>query len=140
MVLRVKPQGIKDWTTSIIITGEVIEESVTMLEMYNDPRIPRGVEIEVDNELITEVETATYLANYLAEYYKRRNHMSVPYLGYPELEVGDRIDIPTNYGDDTGDVVSAKLTFNGGFSGTLKVISTKEEQHVDTAQSKLAID
>jgi hypothetical protein len=140
MVLRVEPFGAPIKPVTIKIMGEVIEESVTMLEMYNDPRIPRGVEIEVDNELITEVETATYLANYLVGYYKRRNHMSVPYLGYPELEAGDRIDIPTNYGEDTGDVVSAKLTFNGGFSGTLKVISTKEEQHVDTAQSKLAID
>jgi hypothetical protein len=110
----------------ITITGEVIEESVTMLEMYNDPKVPKGVEIEVDNELITEVETATRLANYLVGYYKRRNHMNVSYLGYPELEVGDRISIPTNYGDDVGDVIGAKLTFNGGFNGTLKVISTKE--------------
>lgn len=139
MVLKVKPEY-TNAPCSISIYGEVIEESVTMLEMYNDPRIPRGVEIEVDNELITEVETATYLANYLVGYYKRRNHMSVPYLGYPELEAGDRINIPTNYGEDVGDVISAKLSFNGGFSGTLKVISTKEEQHVDTAQSKLAID
>jgi len=134
MVLRVEPKY-TNVPVIITITGEVIEESVTMLEMYNDPRIPRGVEIEVDNELITEVETATYLANYLVGYYKRRNHMSVPYLGYPELEAGDRISIPTNYGADAGDIVSAKLTFNGGFSGSLKVVSTKEEQHVDTIQS-----
>ena len=139
MVLRVRPI-VPGETATIKIMGEVIEESVTMLELYNDPRIPRGVEIEVDNELITEVDTATRLADYLVSYYKRRNHMSVPYLGYPELEAGDRINIPTNYGEDTGDVVSAKLSFNGGFSGTLKVVSTKEEQHVDTAQSKLAID
>ena len=111
----------------ITITGEVIEESVTMLEMYNDPKVPKGVEIEVDNELITDVETANALTNHLVNYYKRRNHMNVDYLGYPELEAGDRIGIPTNYGDDTGDIVSAKLTFNGGFNGKLKVISTKED-------------
>ena len=139
MILKVVPTS-ADVPVTIRIEGEIIEESVTMLEMYNDPKIPRGVEIEVDNELITEVENATYLANYLVGYFRRRNHMSVPYLGYPELEAGDRISIPTNYGEDTGDVVSAKLTFNGGFSGTLKVVSTKEEQNVDTAQSKLAIN
>ena len=138
-VLTVQPYNTAEPVT-IKIMGRVIEESVTMLEVYNDPKIPRGVEIEVDNELITEVETATYLANYLVSYYKRRNHMNVPYLGYPELEAGDRISIPTNYGDDTGDIVSAKLTFNGGFSGTLKVISTKEEQHVVKPQSEVDFD
>lgn len=128
MVLRVIPTLPKnpEFPITLTIYGEVIEESVSMLEMYNDPKIPRGVEVVVDNELITEVETATHLADYLVSYYKRRNHMDVTYLGYPELEAGDRINIPTNYGDDQGDVVSAKLTFNGGYTGTLKVISTKE--------------
>ena len=125
MVLKVTPTDPNKIVT-VTVEGEVIEESVTMLEMYNDQEVTRGVEVEVDNELITEVETATYLANYLVSYYKRRNHMNVPYLGYPELEASDRISIPTNYGEDTGDIVSTKLTFNGGFSGTLKVISTKE--------------
>lgn len=125
MILKVTPIDPSQIVT-VTITGEVIEESVTMLEMFNDPEVSRGVEIEVDNELITEVETAAYLANYLVHYYQRRNHMNVTYLGYPEVEAGDRISIPTNYGDDTGDVVSAKLTFNGGFNGTLQVISTKE--------------
>jgi hypothetical protein len=127
MVLKIVPLSI-DRPVTITIMGEVIEESVTLLEMYDDPKVPRGVEIEVDNELITEVETATYLANYLVSYYKRRSHLTVPYLGYPELEAGDRINIPTNYGEDTGDIVNAKLSFNGGFNGTIKVISTKEEQ------------
>lgn len=130
MVLRVQPI-VPSEPVTVTITGEVIEESVTMLEMYNDPKVPRGIEVEVDNELITEVENASYLADYLVKYYKRRNHMNVKYLGYPELEAGDRINIPTNYGEDTGDIVSAKLSFNGGFNGALKVISTKEEQYVD---------
>ena len=125
MILKITPT-LTGRPVTITIAGEVIEESVTMLEVYNDPEVAGGIEVEVDNELITEVETAAHLANYLVGYYKRRNHMSVPYLGYPELEAGDRIDIPTNYGADRGDVVSAKLTFNGGFNGTLKVISTKE--------------
>ncbi len=125
MVLNVEPIN-PSTVVTITIKGEVIEESVTMLDMYNDPEVSRGVEIEVDNELITEVDTASYLADYLVRYYKRRNHMNVTYLGYPELEAGDRISIPTNYGEDQGDIVSAKLTYNGGFNGTLKVISTKE--------------
>jgi hypothetical protein len=72
------------------------------------------------------METATYLANYLVSYFSRRNHLSIPYLGYPELEVGDRVDVPTTYGDDSGDIVSTKLSFNGGFSGTLDIVSVKE--------------
>ena len=112
---------------TVVINGEEIVESVTMLEMYNNPEVPRGVEVEVDNELITEMETATYLANYLVSYFSRRNHLSIPYLGYPELEVGDRVAIPTTYGDDSGDIVSTKLTFNGGFNGTLDIVSVKEE-------------
>lgn len=124
-ILKVTPTDPSKIVT-VTIMGEVIEKSVTMLEMYNDTEVSRGVEVEIDNELITEVETATYLANYLVNYYRRRNHMNVTYIGYPELEAGDRIYIPTNYGDDQGDIVSAQLTFNGGFNGTLKVISTKE--------------
>lgn len=125
MIIHITPVDPNEIVT-VTINGTVIEESVTLLEMYNNPEVSRGVEVEVDNELITEVETATYLANYLVSYYIRRNHMNVEYIGYPELEAGDRISIPTNYGEDTGDIVSAKLTFNGGFNGTLKVISTKE--------------
>lgn len=125
MILRVQPDDPNEIIT-ISIAGQEVEESVAMVEVYNDPKVISGAEIEVDNELITEMDTVQYLAPYLISYYKRRNHMSVPYLGYPELEAGDRISIPTNYGDDTGDIVSAKVTFNGGFSGTLKVISTKE--------------
>lgn len=125
MILKVTPINPNEAVT-ISIIGEVIEKSVTLLEMYNDPEVSRGVEVEIDNELITEMETASYLADYLVRYYKRRNHMNVTYLGYPELEAGDRINIPTNYGEDQGDIVSVKLTFNGGFNGTLKVISTKE--------------
>ena len=126
-VLKVQPK-VPSESVTIMIQGDVVEESVTMLEVYNDPKVPRGIEVEVDNELITEVETAAYLANYIVSYYKRRSHLNVEYLGYPELEAGDRISIPTNYGDDAGDIVSAKLTFNGGFNGTLKVISTREEE------------
>ena len=134
VILKVQPIEPSKPVT-ITINADIIEESVTMLEMYNDPKVPRGIEVEIDNELITEVETATYLANYLVGYYKRRSYMDVKYLGYPELEAGDRISIPTNYGEDTGDIVSAKLTFNGGFSGTLKVISTKEDHYVDSTKS-----
>jgi hypothetical protein len=126
LTMYIKPINPSDIVT-ITITGEVIKESVTMIEVYNDPEVVRGMEIVVDNELITEMETVTHLAQHLINYYKRRNHMEVQYIGYPELEVGDRIDIPTVYGDDRGDVVSAKLTFNGGFNGSLKVISTKED-------------
>lgn len=125
LILKLEPDT-PGTVVTVTIEGEVIEESVTMLEMYNDPGVARGAEVEVNNELITEVETATYLASYLVRYYKRRNHMNVNYIGYPELEAGDRISIPTTYGEDRGDVVSTKITFNGGFNGTLSVISTKE--------------
>ena len=125
MVINVAPIDPEQIVT-ITIQGTVIKESVTMLELYHDDQVARGVEVEIDNELITEVETAVSLAKYLVAYYKRRNHMNVSYLGYPELEPGDRINVPTNYGDDQGDIVSTKLTYNGGFTGTLSVVSTKE--------------
>lgn len=126
MILEVTPIDISQ-PVSIVINGEEIAESVTMLEMYNNPEVPRGIEVEVDNELITEMETVEYLANYLVDYFSRRNHLSVSYLGYPELEVGDRIQVPTTYGDDFGDIIGTKLSFNGGFNGTLDIVSVKEE-------------
>lgn len=125
MLLSVTPINPAQPVT-VVINGEEIVESVTMLELYSNPEVPRGVEVEVDNELITEMEAAEYLADYLVKYFSRRNHLSIPYLGYPELEVGDRVDVPTTYGDDSGDIVSTKLSFNGGFSGTLDIVSVKE--------------
>lgn len=122
MILRVTPTN-KSVDVVITITGIVVEESTTMIQTYNDPEVANGLEIEVDNELITEMAVVHYITDYLVAYYKRRNHLSVPYLGYPELELGDRLAVPTTYGQSDGDIVGLKLTFNGGFDGTLSVVA-----------------
>jgi len=125
MILRIKPDREGQYNEiTITIKGYVVEKSVTMLETYNDPKVSKGLEIEIDNELITERETVTLLTEILLRYYKRRTRISIPYVGYPEIEAGDRINISTNYGDSTVDVLSAKLSFNGGFNGTLETLST----------------
>ena len=53
--------------------------------------------------------------------------MSIPYLGYPQLELGDYVETNTEYRDGTSQVVAAELTFNGGFSGKVDTVVVVEE-------------
>lgn len=122
MVLDVTPTSASSMVT-ITVNGKMVEESTTFIETYNNPEVANGLEIEVDNALITEMETVNALTNFLVAYYGRRNHLKIPYLGYPELEIGDRIEVPNTYGQSDGDIVGLSLSFNGGFSGTLDIIA-----------------
>ena len=106
---------------SIEITGTVIEDSTTWFETYNDPNITDGLEVSVDNALITEMNTLQAVAAATKNYYLKRTTTTIPYLGYPDIEVSDQINVSSLYGDFTGDVTKTKLSFNGGFEGTLEV-------------------
>ena len=122
MVLDVTPSNPSSSVT-VVVNGRLVEESTTFIETYNNPEVANGLEIEVDNALVTEMDTVASLTEFLVLYYSRRNHLQIPYLGYPELEVGDRITVPNKYGQSDGDIVGLSLTFNGGFSGTVDVIA-----------------
>ena len=106
---------------SISITGYVVDESTTWIQTYYDSSVSSGLEITVDNPLITETETVKIVSDAVKNMYLRQVSATVPYLGYPELCTGDTVKLNTNYGWFQGDISKVSLDFNGGFDGSLKV-------------------
>lgn len=109
-------------TVTVVVNGTIVEESTSFITTYENPLITNGFTVEVDNPFITEVATATALSAKLLAYYSRRNHLSIPYLGYPELELGDSVYTPTEYAEANSTIVATELSFNGGFSGKVDTI------------------
>lgn len=106
----------------IKINGTVVEEFVTFVTTYTNPEVSNGLEIEIDNPLMTEMSMATSLTSFLVDYYSKRIHLTVPYLGYPELELCDLISIPTTYGSSSGRIEKLNLSFNGGYDGSIEAV------------------
>lgn len=105
----------------ITITGTIVEESKTWIQTYSNADVVDGLEVSVDNPLITEMATLRRVADATLQYYQKRTETKIPYLGYPELQTLDTVDIQSTYGNFSGDVIDAKLSFNGGFDGTITV-------------------
>lgn len=106
---------------SIEITGKVVEDSTTWIETYNDVDVVDGTEISIDNPMITEMSTLQAVADAAKAHYLQRTTTSIPYLGYPDIEVVDQVNVKSTYGNFTGQITKADLSFNGGFEGTLEV-------------------
>ena len=80
-----------------------------------------GTEISIDNPMITEMSTLQAVADAAKAHYLQRTTTSIPYLGYPDIEVTDQVSVESTYGNFTGQITKADLSFNGGFEGTLEV-------------------
>lgn len=105
----------------ITIVGTVVEESKTWIQTYSNADVVDGLEVSVDNPLITEMATLRRVADATLQYYQKRTETTIPYLGYPELQPLDTVDVQSTYGKFSGDITDAKLSFNGGFDGTITV-------------------
>lgn len=105
----------------ITITGTIVEESKTWIQTYSNTDVVDGLEVSVDNPLITEMATLRRVADATLQYYQKRTETTIPYLGYPELQPLDTVDIQSTYGKFSGGITDAKLSFNGGFDGTVTV-------------------
>lgn len=110
----------------LTINGNIVDESTTFIQTYDNPDIGSGVIVKVDNPLITEMDTLTRVAEITKNYYLRRKSIKVDYTGYPELETGDTLGFNTNYGAFDADVEGLTLEFNGGFNGTLSAVTREE--------------
>lgn len=116
---------------SLEIFGKPVDVYSSTIRTYQNTDLKSGLELVVDNELITEMATLKALSNKLYSYYTRRKTLTMPYLGYPELETGDKIAVTTQYGSGNTDIVSAQLEYNGAFTGTLK-LSVREDTDVSS--------
>lgn len=109
----------------ITITGFKITKASTAFETYRNTNIARGLDIVIDNPLITEVEQLSPLTNYLYNYYSKRQEVVVNYTGYPEMLAGDAITSTSKYGTVEGDLLENTITFNPGWKGTAVIRANK---------------
>lgn len=118
-VLVIEPTGT---LTTIKINGTPVVDSITYINVYKNADVENGLEITVNNPFITDVTQATKCANNIVSYYLKRTHLNVPYIGYPEVEPGDLVQIPDAYGNNKATVTNASITYNGGFKGQVEAV------------------
>jgi hypothetical protein len=109
-------------TVAIKLQGKEIVKSVSYLATYNDTNVVNGVDVTVENPLVTTAIHAKYISEYVQAYYSKRVRSTAKYLGYPQLEAGDRISFANTYGTSVVDVTSNKIDFNGAWNGTVEVV------------------
>lgn len=109
-------------TVKVTLSGKVINSTVSYIETYRNISIADGMDVTIDNPLITSTDHAQQVAEYVKNYYLRRNEYKISYLGYPQLVAGDKIDLSTIYGSDVVEVKNNTIEFNGGWTGTMEVI------------------
>ena len=109
-------------TVKVTLSGKVIDSTVSYIETYRNISIADGMDVTIDNPLITSTDHAQRVAEYVKNYYLRRNEYKISYLGYPQLVAGDKIDLSTIYGSDVVEVKNNTIEFNGGWTGTMEVI------------------
>lgn len=111
-----------DSAVVITLTGREVKQSVTYVQTYQNSSVSQGLEVVVENPLITDNSRVNDLSDWILSWYNRRQLLKVPYLGYPEVVASDPCWIRTTYTDGkSATVLSNKITFNGAFSGSLEV-------------------
>lgn len=120
-VAVVKPTSGTSATVKLTVKGYEIKSAVTFVETYRDPSITHGLGVQVDNPFITETNSLQALTDWIVSWYQKRQGIEIPYSGYPEVMAGDEVDLTTVYGQHDTTVLGNKITFNGGFEGTLEV-------------------
>lgn len=120
-VVVIKPSSGNTATATVTITGYAVKSSVTYIETYRDNSITHGLSVQVDNQFITETTNLSKLSEWVVSWYQKRQKVTIPYTGYPEIVAGDSATLTTVYGEHDVDILGNKITFNGGFNGTLEV-------------------
>lgn len=103
-------------TGVITVTGKRIEENDNIVQKIYDVS---GEDCPVENPLITDRTWALEYCDWIAAYEKRRNQYEVTDRGYPEIDMGDVIDVDTSFTDALKvTVVSHNINFSGAINGT----------------------
>ena len=77
----------------------------------------------LQNPLVTDMENAANEAEWVADYFAKRNQLTVPYRGSPELDVYDLIYMESQFKPYFPvRVMEQTIDFNGGLSGKLKAV------------------
>ena len=121
-IVVVKPSSGSSATATVTLEGYEVKSSTTYVQTYQDTSLTAGLDVIIDNPFITETESLSALSDWIVGWYNRRQKMSMSYIGYPELEPGDTVNLSTIYKNNVKtQVLSNELSFNGAFDGTLEV-------------------
>ena len=120
-IVVIKPSSGTTANATVTITGYEVKSSVTYIETYRDTSITHGLAVQIDNEFITDTASLSKLSNWIVQWYQKRQKIEIPYIGYPEIVAGDSAKLTTIYGTHDVDILGNKISFNGGFNGTLEV-------------------
>lgn len=106
-------------TKTVTITGRALKAAETIITL----QVATEGEIDTEsNPLITSESTALALAQHVAEYLKLRTTYDMNYRGNPELEVGDVVEVQTQYSSKARSLIlTDEIRFNGALRGKLKV-------------------
>lgn len=105
----------------ITLSGYEVTKNQTYIETYRNESLSAGLDVTVDNPFITNTDKLKDLTDKLVSWYNKPQQLKVPYLGYPEVTAGDKIDLTTIYGNGEVSTIKSTLDFDGGFNGTLEV-------------------
>lgn len=77
----------------------------------------------LENPLITDMERTSDVAEWATDYFAKRNLISVPYRGSPELDANDLIYLESQFNPYFPiRLMELSLTYNGGLSGKIKAV------------------
>lgn len=105
-------------TTKISVIGYAVEEnSRDYVISVNES----GEDCPVDNKFVTTDEMAVELAERTEEYLQKRKKYSIEYMGNPELETNDIINIENQFIDNTTmRILNHQIEYNGGIKGVVE--------------------
>ena len=107
---------------SIKITGNKVQSSNVQVTTFMDAEVESGRDVVIDNQLITNMETLHVVASRAYAFYSRRNTVSTKYLGFPDLKAGDTCAMYSQYLNANGYITEHTFTYNGGFTGNIKML------------------
>ena len=114
-VIRVSGAG------ELVLTGkELVETTTGIIQEIN----PKGEDKPpLENPLITDMQNAADTAEWVADYFAKRNHLTVPYRGSPELDVYDLIYMESQFNPHFPvRIMENTIDFNGGLTGKIKAV------------------
>lgn len=104
-------------TVTVSISGKPIQSSSTDIVAYQDVSLTSGLEVSIDNPLITEISTFPEIVQSILRYFTARRTITQKYQGFPELEVGDTV----SYNGEVLPISATAIEFNGAFKGDIQL-------------------
>lgn len=106
----------------VVLSGKEVKGQATYIKTFEDGNVAQGVNVTLENPLVTESEYVAQLTEWIKTWYQKRQRYAISYLGYPELVAGDEITLTTIYGSQFATIARNQIDFNGGWTGSAEAL------------------